>query len=51
MSDEGRTDARYRGEKVSLWNTAAAGPPSAERVRQSIDEAHAALERLAKDGA
>lgn len=32
-----------RGESYETWNSAAAGPPSDEQCRQSIDEAHEAL--------
>ena len=38
---------RVDGRDVTVWNTAAAGRPPIERVRASIDEAHAALEEHA----
>jgi len=39
---------RIDGRDVTVWNTAAAGRPSIERVRSSVDEAHAALQAYAE---
>ena len=45
MSKEGHTVIGHvDGREVTVWNNAAAGPPSAERVRSSVDEAIAAIE-------
>lgn len=39
---------RVDGRDVTVWNDAAAGRPSIERVRSSVDEAHAALQAHAE---
>lgn len=40
---------RVDGRDVTVWNDAAAGRPSPERVKASVDEAHAALAAYAKN--
>lgn len=39
---------RVDGRDVTVWNTAAAGRPSIDRVRASVDDAHAALRAYAE---
>jgi len=36
------------GRDVTVWNTAAAGRPSIDRVRASVNDAHAALRAYAE---